>query len=193
VNADTTPLTTIVTLDPMNVSFDMDERTLLRLTLLARKMKVKSLPEAKRPAFVGLADEQGFPRKGTLDFVDNQVNPTTGAAQARVVLANHDEAIKPGMFARVRLSVDSPHKALLVPDEAIRSDLGRKVLYVVDDENKVVSRRVVVGGLHDGLRAIEQGLRPDDRVIVDGSKKVRPGMTVRPVKADLPAPGRNPR
>src|SRR5262249_1448223 len=142
--------------------------------------------------FVGLADEQSFPHEGTIDFVDNQVNPTTGAVKARVALANRDELIKPGMFARVRLAVGSPHKALLVPDEAIRSDLGRKVLYVVNDENKVVSRRVVVGGLHDGLRVIEDGLRPGDRVIVDGSKRMRPDMTVRPVKADLPGDGRKP-
>jgi multidrug efflux system membrane fusion protein len=190
-SADTTLLTTIVSLDPMAVLFDMDERTLLRLALLARK-KVKSLPEMKLPVFVGLADEQGFPHEGTIDFVNNQVNPTTGTVKARVALANRDEMIKPGMFARVRLAVGSPHKALLVPDEAIRSDLGRKVLYVVDDENKVVSRHVVVGGLHDGLRVIEQGLRPDDRVIVDGSKRVRPGMTVRPVKAELPGDSRKP-
>jgi RND family efflux transporter MFP subunit len=188
-SADTTLLTTIVSLDPMTVSFDMDERTLLRLRLLARKMEAKSLPEARLPAFVALADEQGFPHESIIDFVDNQVNPDTGVLKARVVFANRDETIKPGMFARVRLAVGSPHKALLVPDAAIHSDLGQKVLYVVDNDNKVVSRRVVVGGLHDGLRVVEQGLRPDDRVVVDGSKRVRPGMTVRPVKAELPAEG----
>jgi RND family efflux transporter MFP subunit len=188
--ADTTLLTTIVALDPIEVTFDMDEKTLLRL--LRRKKKLESLPEAKLPVFVGLAVEEGFPREGTLNFVDNQVNPTTGAVTARAVLAKGDEAIRPGMFARIRLPVGSPRKALLVPEEAIRSDLGRKVLYVVDDQDRVVSRRVVVGGLHDGLRVIDQGLQPADRVVTEAHRRVRPGMKVRPVKADLPAEGRKP-
>jgi RND family efflux transporter MFP subunit len=192
VTADTTLLTTIVTVDPMEVYFEMDERTLLRLERLARQSKSKSLAEAKLPVLVGLADEEGFTRKGTVNFVDNKVNPTTEAVTVRAVLANRDGMLKPGMFARIRLPVGVSRKVLLVPDEAIRSDLERKVVYVVDDENRVASRRVVVGKIHDGLRVIDDGLGPDDRVITEGRKSIRPGMKVRPVKAELPAQGRKP-
>ncbi len=176
--ADTTLLTTIVVLDPINVSFEMDERTLLHLTRLAQK-KGTALAEANLPVLVGLADEKGYARKGVVKFVSNRVDATTGAVTARAVLANRDETIKPGMFVRVRLSIGSPRKALLVPDEAIRSDLGRKVVYVVDEQNRVISRRVAVGTLHDSLRVIEEGLTAEDRVVTDGHKRLRPGMKVR--------------
>ncbi len=180
VNQDQTLLATVVSHDPMYVYFDVDERTIL---------KIKSLDEKELPVLVGLATDKAYPRKGKVNFVDNQVNPTTGTVSMRALLDNRDRSLLPGMFARVRLPLGAPHKALLVPDEAIRNDQGRKVLYLVDDQNKVVYRPVVVGALHDGLRVIEKGLEPNERVILSGAKRVREGMTVKPdAKPAAPKP-----
>ena len=124
---------------------------------------------------LGLATEEGFPHQGTINFVDNQVNPKTGTLRVRGVFPNKDEALSPGYFARVRVPIGPPHQALLVTDRALDNDQGQKVLYVVNDKNEVVSRPVRLGALHDGLRAIEDGLKPGERVIVNGLQQVRPG------------------
>ena len=102
---------------------------------------------------------------------------------------NKDEALSPGFFARVRVPIGQPHKALLVTDRAIDTDQGQKILYVVNEKNEVVSRPVRLGALHDGLRAIEDGLKPGERVIVNGLQQVRPGVTVEPKLVDMPASG----
>jgi RND family efflux transporter MFP subunit len=180
VNADTTLLGTIVSQDPMYVHFDLDERTALRLMRLARDGKAKPLQEGKTPAYLGLADEEGFPRQGIMNFVDNQVNPDTGTLRCRAVFPNADGMLLPGLLARIRLPVGSPHQALLVPEEAIGSDQGHRFLYVVDDQNKVASRRVQVGAAHDGLRVILEGLKPGERVITAGLERLRPGIVVEP-------------
>ena len=135
------------------------------------------------PVAVGLANEDGFPHAGRLDFVDNRVDPETGALTLRAVLPDAERLLRPGLFARVRLAVGAPRTALLVPEEAIGSDLGRKVVYVVDEGNRVASRVVTVGAKQDGLRVVATGLRPDDRVIVEGHTRARPGQTVKPVTA----------
>jgi RND family efflux transporter MFP subunit len=186
VKADDTNLGAIVSVDPVYAYFDLDERTLLRLTRLAREGKVKGLRDGEVSADMGLADENGFPHRGTVNFVDNRVDPDTGTVRARAVFANRDGALVPGLFARVRLAVGNPRKALLVPEEAIRTDQEQKVVYVVNEQDKVVSRRVVVGAAHDGLRVIEEGLKPDERVITAGGRRARPGMTVKPVMAEPP-------
>jgi multidrug efflux system membrane fusion protein len=188
VNQDQTVLTTLVSLDPMYVLFDMDERSLLRHSRLAREDRGKPPGEGRLPALVGLADEEGFPHQGTVNFVDNRVDPVTGTIRVRVVLANAGpgRVLRPGLFARVRLPLGPPHKALLVPDAAVGTDEGQKFLYVVNDKDQVVSRRVTVGALHDGLRVVEEGLRPGERVIIGRVNKVRPGMTVKPRQEPLP-------
>ncbi len=135
---------------------------------------------------LGLATEEGFPHQGTINFVDNQVNPKTGTLRVRGVFPNKDEALSPGFFARVRVPIGPPHKALLVSDRALDTDQGQKILYVVNDKNEVVSRPVRLGALHDGLRAIEDGLKPGERVIVNGLQLVRPGITVEPKLVDMP-------
>ena len=128
----------------------------------------------------------GFPHRGTINFVDNQVNPRTGTLRVRGVFPNKDEALVPGYFARVRVPIGDPHKALLVTERALDTDQGQKVVYVVDKDNKVVSRPVRLGALHDGLREITDGLKPGERVIVNGLQQVRPGMTVEPNLVDMP-------
>ena len=135
---------------------------------------------------MGLQGEDGFPHAGTINFVNNQVNPTTGSILVRGVFPNPmpkggHRLLSPGMFVRIRLPIGQPHPALLVIDRAVGSDQGLKYVYVLDAENKVQYRRVTTGALQDdGLRVIEQGLKPDDWVVVGGLQQVRPRMTVRP-------------
>ena len=120
--------------------------------------------------------------------MDNQVNPKTGTLQARGVFPNKDGALAPGFFARVRVPISPRHKALLVSERALDNDQGQKILYVVNAKNEVVSRPVRLGQLHDGLRAVEEGLKSGDRVIVTGLQQVRPGMSVEPKVVVMPGP-----
>jgi RND family efflux transporter MFP subunit len=177
VTADTTLLTTVVSTDPIYVYFDMDERTVLRLRRSRERMSVR---ENSWPAQVGLVDEAGYPRTGVIDFTDNRIDPATGTLRVRAVLPNTDRLLMPGMFVRIRLATSQPHKALLVPEEAIGSDQGMKYVFVVDDRNQVVYRRVTVGPLQDGQRVVTEGLRPDDHVIQNAISRVRPGEFVSP-------------
>jgi RND family efflux transporter MFP subunit len=181
-----TLLTTIVSVDPIYAYFDVDEHTVLRVRKLVREGKLKSADETAVPVSLGLATEEGFPHRGTINFVDNQVNPKTGTLRVRGVFPNQDEALSPGFFARVRVPVGPPHRALLVSDRALDNDQGQKVLYVVDDKNEVASRPVRVGALHDGLREITDGLRPGEQVVVNGLQQVRPGLSVEPQLVPMP-------
>ncbi|HVS39360.1 MAG TPA: efflux RND transporter periplasmic adaptor subunit [Gemmataceae bacterium] len=183
-----TLLTTIVSVDPMYAYFDVDERTVQRVRQFAREGKVASADATAVPVSLGLETEEGFPHQGTIDFLDNQVNPKTGTLRVRGVFPNKDETLSPGYFARVRMPVGTPHPALLVSDRALTNDQGQKVLYVVNDKNEVVSRPVRQGQLHDGLREIADGLKPGERVIVSGLLQIRPGAVVEPKLVDMPAP-----
>jgi RND family efflux transporter MFP subunit len=188
-----TLLTTIVSVDPIYAYFDVDERTVQRVSQLIREGKVKWARKTEWPVSLGLATEEGFPHQGTVNFVDNQVNPKTGTLRVRGVFPNKDEALSPGFFARVRVPIGPPHQALLVTDRALDNDQGQKILYVVKQNNEVVSRPVRVGALHDGLRAITAGLKPGERLIVNGLQQVRPGVTVEPKLVDMPTSAvRNP-
>src|SRR5262245_58025180 len=149
-----TLLTTIVSVDPMYAYFDVDEYTVLRVRRLIREGKARSARDRELPVWLGLANEDGHPHRGTINFVDNQVNPRTGTLRLRGVFPNKDEVLAPGYFVRVRFPVGFPHQALLVTDRAIDTDQGQKIVYVVNKENKVVTRPVRLGARHDGLRAI---------------------------------------
>jgi RND family efflux transporter MFP subunit len=181
-----TLLTTLVSVDPMYVYFDMDEHTVLRIQQLMREGKARSVRDGEWPVWLGLANEDGYPHRGTINFVDNQVNPRTGTLRLRGVFPNKDEALSPGYFARVRVPIGSPHPALLVSDRALDTDQGQKIVYVVDKDNQVVSRPVRLGAIHDGLREIGDGVKPGERVIVKGLQQVRPGVTVEPRLVDMP-------
>ncbi len=214
--ANMTLLTTIVSVDPIYAYFDVDERTVQRARQWLRNGQAepsadkgpspdkRSSPvlglavDAGLPVALRVATEDGFPHRGTINFVDNQVNPKTGTLRVRGVFPNKDEMLTTGFFASVRLPISAPHRALLVTDRAIDSDQGQKILYVVNDKNEVLSRPVRVGSLHDGLRAIEDGLKPGERVVVNGLQTVRSGITVEPKLEDMPMSGpesedRNPR
>jgi multidrug efflux system membrane fusion protein len=141
---------------------------------------------------MGLQGEEGFPHRGNVDFVNNQVNPTTGSLSFRGVFLNPMprggvRLLSPGMFVRVRLPIGSPHPALLVIDRAIGSDQGLKYVYVLDAENKAQYRRITTGPLQDdGLRVVE-GLHADDRVVIGGLQQVRPRMEIRPDEVPMPS------
>jgi RND family efflux transporter MFP subunit len=182
-----TLLTTIVSVDPMYAYFDVDERTAQRVGQSIREDKpAETAPDAEWPVALGLAAEEGFPRQGTINFVDNQINPKTGTLRVRGVFPNKDKSLSPGFFARVRVPIGPPHQALLVSDRALDNDQGQKILYVVNQKNEVGSRPIRAGALHDGLRAIEDGLKPGARVVVKGLQQVRPGMTVEPKLVEMP-------
>ena len=165
----------------MYVYFEMDEPTLLRYRRAVNEGKLQVPKDrANVPVFMGLQGEDGFPHRGTINFVDNQVNPTTGSIMVRGVFANPElkgghRLLSPGRFAKIRLPIGVPHRALLVIDRAIASDQeGRKYVYVLDADNKVQTRRITTGALQeDGLRVIEEGLKPDDWVVSGGILQVR--------------------
>lgn len=186
-----TLLTTIVSVDPMYANFDVDERTVQRIQKLIREGKLESNERANITVALGLAAEEGFPHRGTINFVDNQVNPKTGTLRVRGVFPNADGALSPGFFARVRVPVSAPHHAVLISDRALDTDQGQKIVYVVSGDNKVAVRPVRVGALHDGLREIADGLKPGERVITSGLQQVRPGARVEPTLVDMPAPMAN--
>jgi RND family efflux transporter MFP subunit len=183
-----TLLTTIVSVDPIYANFDVDERTVQHVTQLVRAGELESNERAEIPVWLGLATESGFPHRGTINFVDNQVNPRTGTLRVRGAFPNADAALSPGFFARVRVPVSAPHRAVLVSERALDTDQGQKVLYIVGADNKVAVRPVRVGGLHDGLREIADGLKPGERVITSGLQQVRPGAAVEPTLVEMPAP-----
>jgi RND family efflux transporter MFP subunit len=183
-----TLLTTIVSVDPMYANFDVDEQTIQRVQGLFREGTIMSVDEAAWPVSLGVATEAGFPHQGTVNFVDNQVNPKTGTMRVRAVFSNKDGALAHGYFARVRIPVARPRQAVLVTERALDNDQGQKIVYVVNDKNEVVSRAVRVGQMHHGLRTIEEGLTPGERVIVNGLQQVRPGVIVGPKLVAMPAP-----
>jgi RND family efflux transporter MFP subunit len=195
VKADDTALTTIVSLDPVYAYFDLDERTTLRFQRLIRAGKVQWSTDAGLQVFLGLADEKDFPRKGTIDFADNRVDTDTGTWQLRALFNNDDKSLSPGLFVRVRLPIGSAYQALVVSEQALSTDQGQKYVYVVEKAEKTVDgakrtvdqvayRRVKVGRLHNGLRVITDGLKGDERVVVSGLQRVRPGAEVAPVLLD---------
>lgn len=186
-----TLLTTVVSVDPMYAYFDVDEHTVLRVKELIREGKAKTPDDPDIPVWLGLANEKGFPHRGTVQFVDNQVNPKTGTLRVRGVFANKDEALTPGFFARVRVPIGNPHNGLLVTDRALDTDQGQKILYVLDKDNKVGVRPVRVGALHDGLREITDGVVSGERVVVNGLQQIRPGVIVEPKLVPMPVPQKN--
>ncbi|WP_187669617.1 efflux RND transporter periplasmic adaptor subunit [Zestomonas carbonaria] len=174
-------LTTVVSLDKVHVHFDADERTFLRYAEMARKGERPSERDGEVPVQVALADESDFPHAGVVDFLDNQVDRSTGTIRARAVLDNKDRLFTPGLYARVRLLGSGQFQAALVDDKAVLTDQDRKYVYVVDAEGKAQRRDVQVGRMADGLRVVEKGLAAGDRVIVSGVQRVfMPGMPVTP-------------
>jgi RND family efflux transporter MFP subunit len=178
-------LTTIVSMDPIYIYFDVDEATYLRNNKLWFEGKRPSSRDTANPVQVTLSGETKPSHDGHMDFLDNRLDVSTGTLRSRAVIGNHDLSILPGQFGRVRLIGSSPYEALLLPDTAIATDQSRKVVFVVKDDNTVEARTVVLGPLDDGLRVIREGLKPEDHVIVDGIQRARVGAKVSPHKAEI--------
>jgi RND family efflux transporter MFP subunit len=185
-------LTTIVSVDPMYVYFDVDERS-LQLYRERRAKEVGASAEDKMPVipvFLGLiADGDRFPREGVIDFAENKLNPATGTIKVRGVFPNKDGRLTPGQFARVRLPVGEKYTGLLVTDQAIGIDQGQKYLLTVNEEKKVEYRPVTPGRREGGLRIFPPGagIKAGEWVIVNGVQRVRPGVTVNPEHVTMPA------
>ncbi len=183
-----TLLTTIVPFNPLYAVFDADERLVLKYTRLDLSGQRQSSRETPNPVRIALADEKDYSHEGTMDFVDNRLDPETGTLRGRALIDNSDGLLTPGLFVRVQLKGRGPYPALLIPDEAIGTDQSKRFVMVVDKEGLAQRRFVTTGRLHEGLRAVEEGLTAEDRVIVGGLIRVRPGMPVK-VKEASPAKG----
>lgn len=175
-------LTTIVRQRPVYVTFEAPERAVLRWDK-AKKDATAGGITAQARAYVGLLNETDFPREGKLGFIDNELNPGTGTLRMRAELPNEDGRLRVGLYARVRLTLDDPMPALLVPERAVGIDQGARFVYIVTPDNKIEYRKVVVGQLYGGMRAITEGLKPDDRVVTEGLISLIPGQTVQPIEA----------
>jgi RND family efflux transporter MFP subunit len=182
-----TLLTSVVSMDPMYLYFDGDEQTYLRYTKMARSGERPSSRNTPNPVQVGLADEEGFPHAGTVDFVDNQLNPQTGTIRARAVLPNKDGQFTPGEFARVQLLGRGEYAAILIEDRAVNTDQNQKYVLLLGADNKIEYRKVKLGRVIDGLRVVLEGLKPGDVVVVNGAQRVHPGVTVTPQRVTMGA------
>jgi multidrug efflux system membrane fusion protein len=178
-------LTTVVSVDSMYLYFDSDEQTYLRYAARARSSGGTNWRTARLPVFLGLANESGFPHQGRLDFVDNQVDPQSGTIRTRAVFSNRSRALTPGLFARVKLVGSEKTNATLVRDAAIGTDQDRKFVLVVGAGDTLAYRPVVPGRLTDGLRIVTSGLKPGERIVVNGLMRVRPGIKVAPTLAAM--------
>jgi RND family efflux transporter MFP subunit len=188
-----TLLTTITSIDPIYVYFNVDERALSRYLRDRPGQKDKDekgtqdpLKDRKIPVEVGLEGEEGFPHKGMLDFADNKIDPSTGTFQLRGVLPNSKRLLATGMRARVRIPVSDSHKSLMVIDRAIGTDQSLKYVYIVGEDHVAKRRDVQLGLLKNGLRVIAKGLEPTDQVIINGIQSVRPEMKVDPKLSEMP-------
>jgi RND family efflux transporter MFP subunit len=189
----TTLLTTIVSLDPIHFIFDTSESDYLRYVRLGLAGKRASSRDGSSPVQIRLADETDWTHKGMMDFLDNQFNPRSGTMRGRAILDNKDQIFAPGIFARLRLfggEVDG----LLIPDSAVVSDQMRKILFVVGDDGMEKAAPVTLGPLIDGLRVVQGGLQPSDKVVLDGlaNPMVRPGTKVQTTIGEIKAAAATP-
>jgi RND family efflux transporter MFP subunit len=184
-----TLLSSVVSMDPMYLYFDADEQSYLRYAKLARSGVGPDSNNAQNPVQVGLANEEGFPHSGAVDFVDNQLNPQTGTIRARAVLPNKDGQFTPGLFARVQLLVSGEYSAILIEDRAVNTDQNQKYVLLLGANNQIEYRKVKLGRVIGGLRVVREGLKPGDVIVVNGAQRVHPGVTVTPQRLTMGANG----
>jgi RND family efflux transporter MFP subunit len=180
-----TLLTSVVSIDPIYLYFDADEQSYLRYTQMAHSGDGLSSRDSGNPVHVGLANEEGFPHAGAVNFVDNQLNPQTGTIRARAVLPNKDGRLAPGMFARVQLLGSGEYSAILIDDRAVNTDQSQKYVLLLGANNQIEYRKVKLGRVIDGLRVVREGLKSGDVVVVNGAQRVHPGVTVTPQRVTM--------
>ena len=183
-----TQLATIVALNPIYVNFNVNERDVLRIREDARKRGMTVNELRQLPIEVGLQTDAGFPHKGNLDYVSPSLNQSTGTLPARGILPNPDRVLLPGFFVRIRVPFDEQKDALLIPDTALGADQAGRYLLVVNADNVIEQRKVQIGSLDGGLRVIESGLKPDDRVVIAGLLRAIPGQKVDPQLQKIETP-----
>ncbi|MFV8818453.1 efflux RND transporter periplasmic adaptor subunit [Haliea sp. E17] len=188
VTAGSSVLTTLVSLDPIYVSFNADEHSFNNLKGLIHDGTLPSAGSGELPVHVGLTSDGDFPYTGQLTFIDNRVNRDTGTIASRALISNPDGEFTPGMAARVRLQGSGSYQAALVDDAAIATDQDRKYVLVVNDKGVVEYRRVYTGSLYEGRRIVQDGLDGGERIVVHGLQRIRPGMTVQPNVIEAAAP-----
>jgi len=185
-----TLLTTVVSLDPVYAYFDADEQIFLKYSAAAGPQgsagpKGPALrggrPGSELPIRMALANDESFPRLGHLDFLDNQLDGTTGTIRGRAVFRNSDGQLTPGLFVRLRLAGTASYRGLLVQDRAVGTDLSKKFVYVVGPKSEIQYRSVTLGPIVDGLRVVRTGVEAGESVVVNGLQRVRPGVQVTPV------------
>jgi len=169
------PLTTLVSVDRMYASFDVDEQTFLKYVNPARTGKGGPVP-----VDLGLANEDGYSRQGTVQYVDNRLDTTSGTIRVRATFDNRDGSLVPGLYARIRLGGGAPREALLIDEKALGTDQNKRFVMVLDGENHVQYREVRLGASQGGLRVVDSGLKAGERIVVNGLQRVRPGDTVDP-------------
>lgn len=184
-SAQSTMLTTVVSLDPILFTFSASEAEFLKYSRLHVTGRRESSREAANPVFVRLMDETDFKREGRMSFVDNELSPNSGTIRAQAVFDNPDNFLVPGVFGRLRLIGSDEYEAVLIPDSAVVSDQSKKLVMTVDDEGNVKGVPVDLGPLHNGLRIVRGGVGPEDRIVVRGIQRARPGGKVIPREADL--------
>jgi len=192
VSPDTTLLTTLVSLDPIHAYFDVDERTVLEIQKRVREKRMPSAREEEIPIRLSLANEDGFPHEGVVDLVDNRIDVGTGTIQVRGRFANADRILMPGLFVRVQLPLGPPRSQLLIPERALSRQQSVYYVYVVGEDLKAERRDVTVGRQEGSQRVIEAGLTANDRIIVVGQQRVRPGMVVKEEVAAEKKPAKEP-
>jgi len=171
-------LTSVVSTDKVYAYFDADERAFLKYVELARQSGADA--RGASPVYLGLSDEADHPHLGQLDFLDNQVNPRTGTIRGRAVFDNQDGRFTPGLYARLKLVGSKPYAATLIKDEAVGTDLGKKYVLVLGDDNAVAYRSIELGPKLEGLRIVRSGLSKGEKIVVNGLQRAMPGSTVDP-------------
>jgi RND family efflux transporter MFP subunit len=184
-----TLLSSVVSMDPIYLYFDADEQSYLRYTQSAHSGVGPSSNAAQNPVQIGLANEEGFPHPGAVDFVDNQLNPQTGTIRARAVLQNKNGQFTPGLFARVQLLVSGEYSAILIEDRAVNTDQNQKYVLLLGANNQIEYRKVKLGRVIEGLRIVREGLKPGDVIVVNGAQRAHPGVTVTPQRVTMGATG----
>lgn len=174
-----TLLTTLVSIDPIHAHFDADERIYLKYIDMARQGTRASARATKYAIGMALAGEDGFPREGHLDFLDNRLDSATGTIRGRAVFRNPTGDLTPGQFVRLRLPGSNAYKGLLIQDRAVGTDLDKRFVFVVKADKTVEYRAVTLGPLVDGLRIVRTGLKPGEQIVVNGLQRVRAGVTVQ--------------
>ncbi|GGI19299.1 efflux RND transporter periplasmic adaptor subunit [Bradyrhizobium guangdongense] len=183
-----TQLATIVAMDPIYVNFTVNEQDVLRIRAEAARRGLTAADLKQFPIEIGLQTETGYPHEGKLDYVAPTLNSSTGTLAVRGLVPNDKRVLLPGYFVRVRVPFTQEKDALLVPDTALGSDQGGRYLLVANKDNVVEQRKVQIGPVDNGLRVIESGLKPDDRVVTSGLLRVIPGQKIDPQQTKIEQP-----